>query len=253
MAAIIQHWFRLGSARGRLNQVYVIAAWIGCVLLFGMLFGWAIRVAAFSNELGLALVMAFFACCLTLGYRWVRLPTRHSDWQRRHWVDFALPTASLFIAVSLVIPAQTFVAFLSVGFVLGAEAASWSWALQLGKRNKPKAASQPTRPKPDGSLCLLNDDDANVLQTMTRLVEDDREIIRGTARANFVVDQRKQTLHLALCPPLQQTPEFHCETIEGPEARINVADLQPFGVRLEVTLIDTPTTDESVVVEYYAT
>lgn len=252
MAAIIRDWFRLPSARTRTSQVGVITAWLTCILTLGLFFGWSIRVAAFSGELGFAVILAVLACCLALGFRWIRLPANRTDWKRRHWLEFAMPGVILGIAASLFLPAMTYVVFLVLAIMLGAEAASWSWAFEFGRRKI--ASVQPAPPaRLNQSIGLLEEEtDAPILQSMTRIREFDREIIRGTARAEFTAGQRKQTVHLAFCPPLASQPEFQVEIIDGPDARIKTADLQTFGVRLEITLSQTASEDESVEVEFYA-
>lgn len=58
------------------------------------------------------------------------------------------------------------------------------------------------------------------------------EQIDGQAMVEFAPGQQHVALHLAICPPLANTPEIECETQEGIDWKVTV--LHPYGVRLEL-------------------
>jgi hypothetical protein len=77
-------------------------------------------------------------------------------------------------------------------------------------------------------------------------------LIYGSLRADFAAHERARAVHVTFCPPLKSMPEFCVEQADGPDARIEVAQLAPYGVRLEVKLDQSPTEDSSIVLQFEA-
>jgi hypothetical protein len=89
-------------------------------------------------------------------------------------------------------------------------------------------------------------------QQLSRIAEEGGEALYGLLRADFAPRQRTQSLHVAFCPPLEAAPIIECSQIDGPEASIKVAQLQPFGVRFDLRLASIPREATSVVVRFEA-
>jgi len=93
----------------------------------------------------------------------------------------------------------------------------------------------------------------DVLQQLTRSrTADGSQCLEGWLRMPLDAGQRTGSLHVAFCPPFPQTPELEFEQLAGPEARIKVAQLQPYGVRLDVKLVAAAGPGESVLVQFAA-
>ncbi len=91
-----------------------------------------------------------------------------------------------------------------------------------------------------------------VSQQVMRAVEENGEALYGLLRADFAPRQRTQSLHVAFCPPLAAAPTIECRQVEGPEAAIKAAQVQPFGARFDLRLASIPREATSVVVQFEA-
>lgn len=78
--------------------------------------------------------------------------------------------------------------------------------------------------------------DAAVTQHVVRRQPGTGETIEGWLRCDFEPAQRHATAHLAICPPLVRVPECFAEQMDGPSARIRVAQVLVYGVRFEIRL-----------------
>jgi hypothetical protein len=78
------------------------------------------------------------------------------------------------------------------------------------------------------------------------------ETISGLVRCAFAAGERQRDVHLAFCPPLQRTPHFSLEQIEGPAARIRTSLVETFGVGLEVKLTSLSSEPTSVQIQFFA-
>ncbi len=78
------------------------------------------------------------------------------------------------------------------------------------------------------------------------------EQISGRVRASFAAGQRTANVHVAFCPPLEKTPRFNVEQVDGPKARIKTAQLLPHGVRLDLKLSAAADEPVDVVLEFAA-
>lgn len=92
----------------------------------------------------------------------------------------------------------------------------------------------------------------NATQQWTRRTVDGADVLEGLARAVFAAGARAANLHVAICPPFAGAAEVFAEAIDGPEATVTVAEVLPFGVRLDVRLVDACDEDTSVVVAVVA-
>ena len=173
----------------------------------------------------------------------------------------------LMLAISL---PNTSVLGLVVGWsIVVAAEASW-WTLYVGQQDRRVAAAAispgstaPTDPfgptaasviQPTSSDDALDEPwPADVTQQLTRMRgEAGVESLFGGVRVNFAPGERQRCVHLSFCPPLDQSPQFHVEQSEGPLAKIEVTQLEPFGVRLEVKLQQDDDRPASVVLQFEA-
>jgi hypothetical protein len=76
--------------------------------------------------------------------------------------------------------------------------------------------------------------------------------IEARIRGRFVAGERTKSLHVGFCPPLESIPEVTIEQSEGPEADIAVGQRLHAGVRCDVRLRQTATTDVNVVIALWA-
>lgn len=61
-----------------------------------------------------------------------------------------------------------------------------------------------------------------------------RERIEGWIRVRFDSTEEVSVAHLSFCPPFASRPELEIAQVSGPEVRITVTDVEPFGARVEV-------------------
>jgi hypothetical protein len=92
----------------------------------------------------------------------------------------------------------------------------------------------------------------DVSQQLTRRIADGSEVIEGTLRATIGAGLRADHYHVAFCPPLDAAPRVECEQIDGPPARIKVAQSLPQGVRLELRLAAAAQEAVEIVVQFVA-
>jgi hypothetical protein len=109
--------------------------------------------------------------------------------------------------------------------------------------------SVPTR---DGFTSDASDErDATVTQQMTRRRHDDgSESLEGWLRADLAPGARHATAHIAICPPLERTPECFAEPMDGPPFTVKIGQLLAHGVRFEIKLDQVTREPESVWIEF---
>jgi hypothetical protein len=93
-------------------------------------------------------------------------------------------------------------------------------------------------------------DPAMLQQFVRRRDETGVESISGYLRANFAPAERTINLHVPFCPPLEVVPGCEAEAIDGPPARVKVAQVLPQGARLEVRLDEAAASPQQVVIEF---
>lgn len=159
-----------------------------------------------------------------------RAPARQVSWQ-------LLPTILLLVSAGCLSLRGSPWAGLGLlwGFVLAEEA--WHWQ----RRSRPVVA--PPRMAPAPAIVSAAHDDADEVesldlrQNLLRGVDaDGADVLRGEVQAVFAAGQRIEHVHLSFCPPFERTPEFDFEQVDGPDARIELAQLLPYGARLELKL-----------------
>jgi hypothetical protein len=115
---------------------------------------------------------------------------------------------------------------------------------------------QEPRPPTADKIALETEDSAlpeGVTQQLTRsTAADGAEELAGWLRVPFAVGQRTQNVHLAFCPPFAHTPELSVEQADGPSTRIKIAQVLPYGARLELKLHAAEEMPSAVVLEFSA-
>jgi hypothetical protein len=91
---------------------------------------------------------------------------------------------------------------------------------------------------------------ANIVQRLTRARDAAGcDILYGSLRADLAADQRSTAVHVAFCPPFARLPRVAVEQTAGPDARIKVAQVLPYGARLDVRLARLPQEPSTVTLE----
>jgi len=118
----------------------------------------------------------------------------------------------------------------------------------------PHAAPLETTPAALSNLLIPTDWPAkDITQQLTRSMADDgSDVLSGWLRLDFSAGQRMGNLHVAFCPPFSSTPELSVSQLDGPEARIKIAQLLPYGVRLDLKLLTLSEEPASVLVQFSA-
>lgn len=97
--------------------------------------------------------------------------------------------------------------------------------------------------EPDESGPLLQ---PGVVQQWTRGADAScGEWIEAFERVVYQADQRHAIVHMAFCPALGQAPEVAAEVVEGVPAEVVVAQIRPYGVRLELRVTSRVAPGES--------
>jgi hypothetical protein len=89
-------------------------------------------------------------------------------------------------------------------------------------------------------------------QLIRSLAADGIETLSGWLRLRFSPGQRTGNAHVAFCPPFPQTPELTVSQLDGPEARIKIAQLLPYGARLELKLLASYEEPSNVLLQFSA-
>ena len=140
---------------------------------------------------------------------------------------------------------------------------SWAWAWHV--RHSFEAAPPNSRatiridaPHATTPRALSRDPETaelpeEVTQQLTRSqAADGAEEFSGWLRMPFAAGQRTGSIHVAFCPAMAATPELAFEQIDGPEARIKVAQLLPYGARLDLKLAAAAEEPTAVLVQFSA-
>ena len=93
----------------------------------------------------------------------------------------------------------------------------------------------------------------DVSQQLTRSRgSDDVDTMYGLVRTTIERGELTQQIHVAFCPPFEARPTLRAFVVEGIDAMVQVAQLESFGVRLEVRLPSHSPTTEDVLIEFDA-
>lgn len=114
----------------------------------------------------------------------------------------------------------------------------------------PPPQARPTLLEIEEAAALDAAGDEAVTQHVVRRHDEGGDAIEGWLRVEFAAGQRHATAHLAICPPLERVPECFAEQVDGPPARIKVAQVLAYGVRFELRLDEPPAEPANVVVEF---
>jgi hypothetical protein len=76
--------------------------------------------------------------------------------------------------------------------------------------------------------------------------------MQGWLRTEFEPTERNATLHVAFCPPFDETPKLTVLQVSGPATRVKPVQLLPYGVRLEVKRLLAGHDPATVVLEFSA-
>ncbi len=89
-------------------------------------------------------------------------------------------------------------------------------------------------------------------QLIRRRAADGGEILSGWLRVPLAASQRTANVHVAFCPPFPRTPQVAVEQLDGPAARIKKVQVLPYGVRLDLKLVEISDTADPVVLHFSA-
>jgi hypothetical protein len=135
----------------------------------------------------------------------------------------------------------------------------WSWGrLRLRADEPPRAIDVPIVGPARRAVVSAVDDaqapdvetDETVSQNIVRRRGETGEVIEGWVRVELAAAQRHAAAHVAICPPLDRVPECYAEQMDGPSARIQVAQVLAYGVRFDVKLDEPSCEPCSVIVEF---
>lgn len=106
---------------------------------------------------------------------------------------------------------------------------------------------------PAGADACERAESGDVVQQLTRIKSaDGPETIVGWLRLPLAPGQRSGVLHVAFCPPLEGPPKIEFEQVEGPPARIKLAQAYAYGARFDVKLTHPADDDGDLVVQFSA-
>jgi hypothetical protein len=135
----------------------------------------------------------------------------------------------------------------------------WSWGRLRLRADEPRrtidlpverpAPRAVVRPADEAQEPDVETDEA-VSQNIVRRRGESSEVIEGWVRVELAAAQRHAAAHLAICPPLDRVPECYAEQMDGPSARIKVAQVLAYGVRFDVKLDQPSAEPTSVVIEF---
>ncbi len=165
-------------------------------------------------------------------------------------------------AVALLLPDTSVVGVVGfVGLLLAEEGWSWGRMFPTSRRaDQPSGArrldagTRTAIDEPADGGGVLDQTDApgeGAMQRMVRRREPDGEqSIEGWVRAEFAPGQRHAMAHLAICPPLERTPQCYAEQSDGPPAQVKIGQVLPYGVRFEIKLDEPASEASEVTVEF---
>ena len=189
--------------------------WIGLLLAIALLLAWRRLAGALGHPLGspTLILVGVVAAGVAAAAR-AASPGRLAQW--------LISPALILLGLSLSSGSRP--AGLLAFWMLVAAEELWGWLWLRRRRNHPR--SQPSRVAcPRDAL-----PPDNLLQQFTLSREaDGRQRLDGWVRVCLAVGQRTDAVHVAFCPPFPRTPELSWEQVAGPAARIQTAQLVPYG------------------------
>ena len=225
--------WNLPSARWGLGPIAVFAFLLLCAAL---VFAWRRVSGALVRPLSPALLISsgLLAAISALGIRtlWRRSSDRKASSQGNLVLDISLGASLLIFGFALSLPGTN-----SWGLgvlwllIIAEEILAWRPRAGVVARASRPHFKQPKRPN---HILPAKD----VTQQLTRsTTAEGGDVFSGWLRLDLAPSQRTGNLHVAFCPPFTGTPELTAVQLDGPEARIKIAQLLPYGARLDVKLI----------------
>jgi hypothetical protein len=123
---------------------------------------------------------------------------------------------------------------------------------QRRKMEPPRFVSADRAEVPYSPRSDLPDPPGNVVQRLVRTHAAGMDRIQGWLEATFEESERNATLHVAFCPPFDETPTLTVVQTSGPECRIKTGKLLSYGVRLELKRALAENEQAAVVIEFSA-
>lgn len=186
------------------------------------------------------LVVGIVAISAAAAARWLwgRDSGESMPWQRAciHWVP---RVALIALGMGLFVPGSSW--WVAAPLVAGG-VASDRWLRPGWRRPTFERARHPQPPEPTVVALprLRHDSEEPIEQQLIRsLTAEGIDKLEGTLRAHFVPRQRTAWVHAAFCPPFGVLPQLVVRQTSGPEARITVGSLLPYGVRFDLKLVGT--------------
>jgi len=182
--------------------------------------------------------------------------------------DALITLATLAIAASFWLPGCNIVALLGFLAVVAGEE-FWAWHGMLpsrrassplpnsgegqGVRTELAITSSPSLPPAHDDLIEEPEPVSDVLQQLTlcATAEGGRDL-SGWLRLPLVAGQRSGILHVAFCPSFAQSPQVQAEAVSGPDSRVKVAQVLPYGARLDVKLDEPAAPGQNVLIWFHA-
>ena len=170
------------------------------------------------------------------------------------FVRFAPSVALLSMAAALSLPGSETIALVLFWVLLVSTELETHFQLRRRYFSPGRQTFSPGRQAGTKRLSQQHDDDRehdeHIVQQLTRVRDAELgEMVYGTLRADFEPNQRSVSLHVAFCPPFAMTPQMDIEQTDGPEARLKLAQVLPYGARVDVRLREASDQLQSVVVE----
>lgn len=77
--------------------------------------------------------------------------------------------------------------------------------------------------------------DENAIQQWTRIeTPEGDQLLEGWVRIEFPPDRKTANIHIPFCPPFKSIPKIETLQLDGPETKITIAQLMPFGARIDI-------------------
>jgi hypothetical protein len=180
--------------------------------------------------------------------RWLpeRRQTRATDRRTAAVVRWLPGVALISLAAGVTLPGSSPVGLgLMWSVVLGEEFLMWGLR-RAGNRLQPGLPDQRRTMEPTRIVAAdraevryiprneLPDTPGDIVQRLVRTQTGGVDRIQGWLKATFDVSERNTTLHVAFCPPFDETPTLTVVQIGGPECRIKTGQVLSYGMRLEL-------------------
>jgi len=255
----------------------IIVSFLALFVCTSLVFTWRRLCGALSHPLPAVLLIpaGLLMAVMALGIRTLwRAIIKEDSSNAELLFDFLLAGSLLIFAAALSLPGANAWALGLFWLLLAAEEV-WAWRHQtarlINRLRSKRASFRPVRIDPAQSalphvesarstpgavaeISTMPDWPAkHVTQQLIRsTAADGADVLSGWLRLGFAAGQRMGNLHVAFCPPFVHTPEFTVLQLDGPEARIKIAQLLPYGARLDLKLISFTEEPTSILLQFTA-